>query len=53
MKLEPITDPNSNRVLLLRPAQTAAPDPFPGAESDVGLDLRGFSLNKIIFLNIE
>lgn len=37
-----MTDPASTRVLLLRHAETAAPDRFHGAESDVPLGPRGF-----------
>ncbi len=32
----------TTRVLLLRHAETAAPDRFHGAESDIGLGARGF-----------
>lgn len=35
--------PRETRVLLLRHAETAAPDQFHGAESDVGLGARGHS----------
>jgi len=42
LTLEPTDDPTSTRVLLLRHAETAAPDQFHGAESDIGLGPRGF-----------
>ena len=41
MNLAPSAEPGSTRVLLLRHAETAAPDRFHGAESDVGLGPRG------------
>ena len=40
--LEPTRDPATTRILLLRHAETAAPDRFHGSESDVGLGPRGF-----------
>lgn len=42
MSLAPAAAPAPTRVLLLRHAETAAPDRFHGAESDVGLGPRGF-----------
>jgi len=42
LSLEPTNDPASTRVLLLRHAETAAPDRFHGAESDVALGPGGF-----------
>ncbi len=42
MSLGPPPNPNQTRVLLLRHAETAAPDRFHGAESDVALGVRGF-----------
>ena len=42
MNLGPTNDPSFTRVLLLRHAETAAPDRFHGAESDVALGPRGF-----------
>lgn len=43
MIAETCTTPRPTRLLLLRHAETAAPDQFHGAESDIGLGPRGFA----------